>query len=327
MVLNNNNLLEDLSKYNPLLSIFNELELLDNDSLWKFFSEENLKLLAKFILKDRIPGLDYSRMEIVNKEIQNITLMNFNSQKRYVDKLVKIYRKADPTKFILLHIEFQTEANKAFAERSGLYNIRLRVNNDCTIVTIAIVHRAAANYKHMHQFDKRNNGTLVRYQGYIIDQMIEREFEKDNCVVSQVFHAIWLYEHKMEFSIQELIDKFLKILKNVYAFEFKDDQHLSLLLFVLKNVQKCLSTFENFQIFVKQLNELNLNSKVMDALESWKHRLEAKGMAKGLAKGKAESVLNVAKSLLKMGLFPLENIAEATNLSLGKLKELQASLQ
>jgi predicted transposase/invertase (TIGR01784 family) len=187
----------------------------------------------------------------------------------------------------------------------------------------------------MHQFDKRNNGTLVRYQGYIIDQMIERKFEKDNCVVSQVFHAIWLYEHKMEFSIQELIDKFLKILKNVYAFEFKDDQHLSLLLFVLKNVQKCLSTFENFQIFVKQLNELNLNSKVMDALESWKHRLEAKGMAKGeakgmakgLAKGKAESVLNVAKSLLKMGLFPLENIAEATNLSLGKLKELQASLQ
>jgi hypothetical protein len=54
---------------------------------------------------------------------------------------------------------------------------------------------------------------------------------------------------------------------------------------------------------------------------------EAKGMAKGLAKGKAESVLNVAKSLLIMGLFTLENIAESTNLSLGKLKELQASLQ
>ncbi|GAB3362453.1 hypothetical protein GCM10027566_30270 [Arachidicoccus ginsenosidivorans] len=61
----------------------------------------------------------------------------------------------------------------------------------------------------------------------------------------------------------------------------------------------------------------------MDALESWRHRLKAEGAAKG----KAESVLNVAKSLLKMGLFPLENIAEATNLSLGKLKELQASLQ
>ena len=57
----------------------------------------------------------------------------------------------------------------------------------------------------------------------------------------------------------------------------------------------------------------------MDALEHWKHRLKAEG--------KAETLLNVAKSLLKMGLLPLENIAEATNLSPGKLKELQASLQ
>ena len=326
MAFNKNYLSEDLSNYDPLLWIFNELSLLDNDSLWKFFSEENLPVLVKFILKYRIPGLDYNRMEIINKEVQNITLMNFNSKKRYVDKLLKIYRKDDPQKFILLHIDFQTEANKAFAKRSGLYNIRLRANNDCTIVTIAIVHSAAANYKHMHQFDKRNNGTLVRYQGYIIDKMIERKFEKDNCVVSQVFHAIWLYEHKTEFSIQELIDKFLKILKNVYAFEFEDDQHLSLLLFVLKNVQKCLSTFENFQIFVKQLIELNLNSKVMDALESWRHRLKAEGEARGVAKGKTKEKLNVAKSLLKMGLLSLENIAEATNLSLGKLKEIQASL-
>ena len=294
--------------------------------------------LASFILRQDVPGLDYQKIEFLNKEIQNITMLDLPFNKKYVDKYVKIPFTAVPKDFINLHVEFQTRADQAFAERTGRYHICLTVNNSHRVISFAVVHRAARNYRHRYQFGTADSGALVRYKGLVIKEMAEADFKDTKCVITLVLYSIWLFEHKSRFPAEVLAEKFLKTAKHVLALGFTSFKHYSALLFIQKNAFKCLSDSALFGKFAEEIrlsDHKNHHMTIIDAIlftskEEGLKEGEEKGVKKGkeigLKEGEEKGVLLVAKNLLKAAKLSIKEIAACTGLKISALRKMAAAL-
>jgi len=70
----------------------------------------------------------------------------------------------------------------------------------------------------------------------------------------------------------------------------------------------------------KRFNDYN--NTVEFAEKKGEMKGEKKGLAKGIEKGKSEEKIATAKNLLSMGLLSLEQIAQATGLTLNEIKAL-----
>ena len=63
--------------------------------------------------------------------------------------------------------------------------------------------------------------------------------------------------------------------------------------------------------------------KVMERIKA---EGKAEGLAEGEARGKRETMLAMAKRMLKSGMLALKDVAKFSGLSLAQVKELQASM-
>lgn len=62
------------------------------------------------------------------------------------------------------------------------------------------------------------------------------------------------------------------------------------------------------------------------AVEEYGKKERAEGHAEGLAEGRAEEKIETVKNLLKQNLLPADKIAAAVSLSLGEVKEIEATI-
>ena len=95
------------------------------DSPWKEVVETYLPEFIAFFFPDAHAQIDWEKgFEFLDSELRRV-VRDAELGKRFVDKLVKIYRKDGEENWILIHLEIQSQYESSFAERIYVYHYRI----------------------------------------------------------------------------------------------------------------------------------------------------------------------------------------------------------
>ncbi len=95
------------------------------DSPWKDIVEAYLPDFIAFFFPDVYDQIDWEQgFEFLDQELRQV-VRDAELGKRFVDKLVKIYRTGGEETWILLHLEIQSQYEAGFAERIYVYQYRI----------------------------------------------------------------------------------------------------------------------------------------------------------------------------------------------------------
>ncbi len=111
----------------------------DYDSPWKEALELYFRAFVAFFYPVIDNDIDWQRgYEFLDKELQKIRPRSATGR-RYVDKLVKVYRTNGRPLWILIHIEVQTQRESGFLKRMYRYNTRIEDHFDHTVVSLIVL--------------------------------------------------------------------------------------------------------------------------------------------------------------------------------------------
>ena len=97
----------------------------DYDSGWKEIIELYLPQFIEFFYPELNKLIDYTKgYDFLDKELNQIIPSNETGRKA-VDKLVKVFYRNGEEKWLLLHIEIQSQYEKDFARRIFIYNYKI----------------------------------------------------------------------------------------------------------------------------------------------------------------------------------------------------------
>ncbi|MCW5558256.1 MAG: cytosolic protein, partial [Verrucomicrobiae bacterium] len=79
----------------------------DSDGGWKELLEKFWRLFLELCFPNIAADIDWTRpFEFLDKELQEV-IRDADSGRRFVDKLVKVFRKSGEEQLVLIHVEVQ----------------------------------------------------------------------------------------------------------------------------------------------------------------------------------------------------------------------------
>ncbi|WP_254507723.1 hypothetical protein [Anatilimnocola floriformis] len=113
--------------------------MVDFDSPWKEALDGYLQSFIALFFPVMHDEIDWSRgYETLDKELQQIT-PDAEDGRRYVDKLVQVWRLSGEPEWVLIHVEVQGQEEAAFAQRMFVYNCRLVERYNKPVVSLAVL--------------------------------------------------------------------------------------------------------------------------------------------------------------------------------------------
>ncbi|ACK68406.1 conserved hypothetical protein (plasmid) [Rippkaea orientalis PCC 8801] len=95
------------------------------DSPWKDIVEAYLPDFMAFFFPDAYEQINWEQgFEFLDKELGQV-VRDAQLGKRFVDKLVKVYRRSGEETWVLIHLEIQSQYEAGFAERIYVYQYRI----------------------------------------------------------------------------------------------------------------------------------------------------------------------------------------------------------
>jgi predicted DNA-binding protein (MmcQ/YjbR family) len=109
------------------------------DSPWKDVLNVFFKEFMEFFLPDIADDIDWTKAPIfMDKELSKI-LKESKTGNRYVDKLVKVWKKSGDETWVLLHIEVQGQEQEVFPLRLFIYSNRLSETYKMPVASFAVL--------------------------------------------------------------------------------------------------------------------------------------------------------------------------------------------
>ena len=119
----------------------------DSDSPWKDILEGYFPQFVSFFAPVAYREIDWKKgYEFLDKEFQQI-FPESTTGRKYVDKLVKVYRLDGTEAFVIIHIEVQGDKVDNFAERMYIYNYRLYDYYKTRIMSLAVLTDGNPNWR------------------------------------------------------------------------------------------------------------------------------------------------------------------------------------
>jgi hypothetical protein len=145
------------------------------DSPWKEALELYFESFMEFFFPHAYRDIDWARgYEFLDKELQQI-MPDGEIGKRYVDKLVKLWRIGGEEAWVLVHIEVQSQVETVFPQRMYEYNYRLFDRYNRPVASLAVLG------------DERTDWRPDRY-----------EYTLFGCVVSLQFPTVKLLDYETQ---------------------------------------------------------------------------------------------------------------------------------
>jgi hypothetical protein len=111
----------------------------DYDSPWKEALDVYFRAFLAFFFPRIHRDIDWSRgFESLDKEFQQIAPQSAQGR-RYVDKLVKVWRRNGRAVWVLIHVEVQTQRDRTFTRRMYVYNSRIFDHYNRCVVSLAVL--------------------------------------------------------------------------------------------------------------------------------------------------------------------------------------------
>jgi hypothetical protein len=122
----------------------------DYDSPWKEALDSYFQLFMAFFFPQAHAEIDWSRgYEALDKELQQVA-HGAAVGRRVVDKLVKVWRKDGTEKWVLIHVEVQSQEEGDFPRRMYVYNYRLFDMYNRSVCSLAVLGDDRANWRPDH---------------------------------------------------------------------------------------------------------------------------------------------------------------------------------
>jgi hypothetical protein len=119
----------------------------DFDSPWKEALDAYFEAFLAFFFAPIHADIDWQRgHETLDKELQQI-VPDAALGRRYVDKLVKVWRRDGIEEWVLIHIEVQYSAEADFARRMFIYHYRLLDRYDRRVASLAVLGDDRADWR------------------------------------------------------------------------------------------------------------------------------------------------------------------------------------
>jgi hypothetical protein len=124
-----------------------EAGMADFDSPWKEALDVYFQAFLAFFFPLIYKDIDWSRgFESLDKELQQIAPQSAQGR-RYVDKLVKVWRRNGRAVWVLIHVEVQTQRDRTFTRRMFVYNYRIFDHYNRRVVSLAVLGDDDPNWR------------------------------------------------------------------------------------------------------------------------------------------------------------------------------------
>jgi len=119
----------------------------DYDSPWKEALEVYFEPFLRLCFPEAHAGIDWERgVEFLDKELQQI-IREAESGRRYVDKLVKVWRRDGEEAWVLIHVEVQAQKDEGFPARMYRYHYRIYDRYGRQVVSLGVLADVSAKWR------------------------------------------------------------------------------------------------------------------------------------------------------------------------------------
>jgi hypothetical protein len=119
----------------------------DFDNPWKSILEKYFQEFMVFFFPEIHDDINWAQgHDFMDQELQQI-VRDADLTKRYVDKLVKVWKLHGSERLVFVHIEIQSQEDSDFSNRMFVYNYRIRDCYDAKIVSLAILGDDRSNWR------------------------------------------------------------------------------------------------------------------------------------------------------------------------------------
>ena len=298
-----------------------------DDRLWKAVLEHVFRDFLLFFFPESRDLFDFKRGFVyLDKEMDELFpehRRGGNKGVRYVDKLVKVFLKNGGERFILIHVEVQSQKGRGnLAGRMVDYYIKIREKYKVPVAAIAILGDGNRNYR-PSTYEEGLLGTKLTYEftSYKILDQDEAALRADpNPFAVVVLTALMAIKQK------GADDDTLQGIKRDLYFEMKDRKMPKYTRTGIYDFLKYYVSFEDttqFTIFESETAQLEERStEAMGTTEYLVDKAKKEGLERGIEQGKA----SVVAGLLAAGKFTVSEIANFATVTEDFVRKVRADL-
>ena len=160
------------SKNHPLIMTTTPTD--EYDSPWKEIIETYFQECIEFFFPYATKEIDWTKgYTFLDKELQKI-VRDAQLGRRYVDKLVKVWRSNGDEQWVLIHLEVQGDPESNFEGRIYEYHSRLFLSYNCPIATLVILGDDRRTWK-PQEYRNEIWGCQITFQFPIVKLLDYRE--------------------------------------------------------------------------------------------------------------------------------------------------------
>jgi hypothetical protein len=300
-----------------------------NDILWKGMLEEVFDDLLRFVFPAADQELDLKRrFEFLDKELAEINPQpDKTGQTRFVDKLVKVYRRNGEERWLLVHIEVQAQKDPNFARRMFTYYYRILDRYNHPVTAIAIFTGPDGN-KMADKYEDHCLGTHLAYQ---YNTLCITDYPDEVLTASENPFAIVILAAKKALLKgknldEQLLEQKLLIVRLLYEKGIFNKKKISAIMTFIHNYVLFQKPQTN-RIFMEQVDQITEKINTMGIHEQLAEIKAEEALAKGERKGKNAALRICVENLLKSTDFSTSKIATLTSTSVEFVKKIKMNLR
>jgi hypothetical protein len=281
----------------------------DFDNPWKSILEKYFQEFMVFFFPEIHNDINWAQgHDFMDQELQQI-VRDADLTKRYVDKLVKVWKLNGSERLVFVHIEIQSQEDSDFSNRMFVYNYRIRDCYDAKIVSLAILGDDRSNWR-PEPFQDELWGCEVTFRFPMVKLLdyaprwLELEASRNPFAIAVMAHLKTKETQKDPQSRKEW--KF-QLTRRLYEQGFERQDIMELFLFVDWMMELPEGLKQEFKVELDQY-EQEKQMRYVSSIEE----ITIEETQKGIAIKMLEDQV------------PLETIARYTGLSIEQLQELQS---
>lgn len=314
-----------------------------DDALWKALIEDLSDDFLKFFFPNAEEIFDFNRkISFLDKELEQIFPNNPDEfSPKYVDKLIKVYRKSGKDEWVLVHIEVQGSTDKAFEKRMFQYYYRILDKYDRDVTSLAILTDKNKSFQpSMYKKEFIGSSVDFKFNVYKVLDADEKGLEKNDNPFASVILVVLTALKKGKISEKSLFDLKMQLLRKLYANNFSREKITALLrflkLYVRFESKELISKFDvELDKITNRPNTMGLKEFVLDrerrmarkeGREEGREQGREEGREEGMSIKEKEDKKTFTVNLLTQTDFSDEKIALLVGINIEYVDEIRASL-
>ena len=295
---------------------------ISKDTLWKGIIEDFINEFIQFFFPDLALQIDFSQKIIaLDKELEQLTPQN-DSQKRFADKLFRVFLKDGEEQWLLIHVEAHGYHDQSLPLRMFQTYYRLQDRYQRPVIAL-VIYTDENRVGHYRQYQDTRYGTELLYRFYtfvLLDNPPEKLQQHQN-IFALILEAAWHNLRNEKQTDDERLKHKSSIVRRLLKTGYSKERLKRLINFVKYYVQ-----FKEPKYLIKFEKEIIKGREPMGITESIIAEVTKQGIKQGIEQGIEQGAITTIKNLL-LHKFSAQKIAEIVDLPLSKVETIIRQIQ